>query len=797
VPALFLQTGAAERETMRFLDAPPLWVLVLIVLPAAFLLARLAYAFRQVEKPSVRALLVALRAAALLALVAILFRPVAETTRYLVRRAPLVFLFDDSASMRRADSYPDAANRAALATAAGLSPVAELPSRAVLSRLVLAPIVEDLRERYDVRLYRFSEDVVPIASLGEVEGRGDRTRLGEAILRVLEEVRGSQAAGIVLVSDGRSNEGREPGEAARAAAPEQVPFFTIGVGDPRPPRNARLEIVEAPEVALEDDEVGVTVRVTGIGYDGESSPVVLRRALSSDPPTQASGEVLAQEEVPLEGGSGRLVSLTFIPDEPGEWRVVAEVPVRPGETLKDDNADARIVRVRPEKIRVLYVEGYPRWEYRYLKNLLLRADRNVLVQCYLLSATSDFPQEATPGPLTPPLERIPLTRAELLERYDVILLGDVPPSAIGPSPKESEEFLASVKAFVEAGGGFCLIAGEYDAPRSYGNTPIEDILPVVIGGSEEAFGIFHGPDAEFRPRLETPSAPHEIVRLHPEADPNRRLWEDDGGLHPLRRYYPVRRAKPGAEVLLRHPESSNRYGRHVLAAVTYVPLGRTMYVGTDETWLWRFVYRDLYHERFWRNAIRYLALGRLRGTDRRFRIGVEKSRYELNERVVLEARVLDEALAASETAASRAFVLFPDGRTEEATLERSPGEPGVFRTSFVATVPGHHEAYLAEGNVQEGRRLASADFEVEIPSREMVDPVLDEPTLKAIAGQTGGRYLPLAQAGEIRRRFEGSGELRTPVSSEIRDLWDNGWVLALVVGLLAVEWIVRKRVQLP
>jgi hypothetical protein len=796
---LHLAPDDAERESLQFLDAPPLWVVVLIVVPAAFVLARLAYGFRQVDRGGLRAFLVALRAAALLGLAAILFRPVQETTRYLVRRAPLAFLLDDSASMRRVDSYPDSAEHAALARAAGLAEGAgdELPSRADLSRKVLAPIVAELRERYDVRLLRFSEDVVPIASLDEVQGRGDRTRLGEAILSALEELRGTRTAGIVLVSDGRSNEGRDPAEAALAAAAEQVPILTVGVGDPRPPRNARLEIVEAPDVALEHDEVALTVRVTGVGYEGESSPVVLRRAASADPASSATGEVLAQEEVRLEGGSGRLVTLTFTPEEPGEWRLVAEIPKRPGETLTDDNVDTRLVRVRPEKIRVLYVEGYPRWEYRYLKNLLLRTDRNVLVQCYLLSATSDFPQEATPGPLTPPLQRVPTSREELLDRYDVILLGDVPPQAIGSSPSESEEFLASVKAFVEAGGGFCMIAGEYDAPRSYVDTPIADLLPVVVGGVEEEVVAIPGPDAEFRPRLETPSAPHEIVRLLADPDPNRRLWEEEGGLHPLRRFFPVRRAKPGAEVLLRHPESRNRYGGHVLAAVTYVPLGRTMYLGTDETWLWRFVYRDLYHERFWRNAIRYLALGRLRGADRRFRLGVEKSRYELNERVVLEARILDEALAASEAAARKVFVTFPDGRTAEAELEPTAGEAGVLRTSFVATVPGHHEAFLTEGNVPEGRRLATADFEVEIPSREMVDPTLDERTLQAIAARTGGLYLSLAQAGEIRRRFEGSRELRTPVSSEIRDLWDNGWVLAFVVGLLAVEWIVRKRVQLP
>jgi hypothetical protein len=209
------------------------------------------------------------------------------------------------------------------------------------------------------------------------------------------------------------------------------------------------------------------------------------------------------------------------------------------------------------------------------------------------------------------------------------------------------------------------------------------------------------------------------------------------------------------------------------------------------------VYGDTHFERFWRNAIRYLALGRLRGVDRRFRLAPEKSRYELNERVVLEAHVLDSDFAPSNAPSQNSFLVFPDGRTEEALLERAPGEAGVFRASFVAGLPGHYEAYIAEGDDREGRRLATADFEIEIPSRELAEPVLDRATLEAVAALSGGRYFPLGRIGDLAERFRGGLELRTPVSTEVRDLWDNAYVLAGIVALLAVEWLVRKRVQLP
>ncbi|MCI0589462.1 MAG: VWA domain-containing protein [Planctomycetes bacterium] len=792
------QTGT-ESESIRFLDAPPAWVVALAIVPGAILLARFTYGWGQVEGRALRLFLAGLRATAFLALAAVLFRPVVEKTRFLVRRAPLVVLLDDSASMQRRDSYPDEEERAGVARAAALAEGDEPGnhSRAELAARAMERRIEGWRQRYDVRLLRFAEDVSAVASPAEVTGRGDRTRIGEAIAAAVEEVRGSQASGIVLVSDGRNTDGRDPREAAALAGADQLPIYAVGVGDARSPKNASIEIVEAPDLALEKDEVAVTVRVRGSGFDGQTTEIFLHRAESADLRPDSLGSILAEAEAPLGGAGGERRMLTFFPEEPGEYRLVAAIPVREGETDESDNRAVRILRVRPEKIRVLYVEGYPRWEYRFLKNLLLRSDRNLQVQCYLLSATPDFPQEHSKGLEPLREETFPRTRRDLLDRYDVVLLGDVPPSGISANLRENEEFHAALKGFVEAGGGFGMIAGEYDSPRSYVGTPIEELLPVSIGSGDEDLLAGRDPTGEFLVRLENPSAPHEICRLLGDADANRRLWEEPGGLRGFRTYVPVRKAKPGAEVLFRHPTRENRYGPHVLAAVSYHPEGRTFFIGTDESWLWRYVYADTYHERFWRNVIRYLALGRLRGVDRRYRIAPEKSRYELSERVVLEARVLDADFAPSSAPSQKAFLVFPDGHKEEAVLDRSAGEAGVYRVSFVAGIPGHYEAYLAEGDDREGKRLAGADFEIVIPSRELADPVLDRDALEAVALASGGRYFPLARVQELDRRFAGGGELRTPLATEVRDLWDSGWVLAGVVALLAVEWLIRKRVQLP
>src|SRR5436305_11517132 len=81
------------------------------------------------------------------------------------------------------------------------------------------------------------------------------------------------------------------------------------------------------------------------------------------------------------------------------------------------------------KVRLLYVDGYPRWEYRYVSKAMIR-DAGIDVSCLLTSADAGAVQPADPAdPKTGfpgPVDEFPRTMEEML-RYDVVLLGDVDP----------------------------------------------------------------------------------------------------------------------------------------------------------------------------------------------------------------------------------------------------------------------------------------------------------------------------------------------------------------------------------
>jgi hypothetical protein len=780
------------RETLRLLDLPELWVLVLVILPLAAGVCWLGYRGERLSTGA-KLLLASLRFVALATLLLVLFRPVLVQRREQVQAPEVIVLLDDSASMRRKDAYSgDEKARGAIEQLAP-RPLADT-MRTELEQQALAKRLQPrLAEKgYQPRLYRFSDTLAPYDPQQPLDGRGTATHLGDALNQVLAAHRGRHVTDVVVFSDGRNNGGLPPTDAARTAASAGIPVHTVVLGDTRPEKNALLELVEAPTSALEGDEIAVTVRVVGRGTEAPDAGTPTRTQVRMEEYESGSRRMVAEEEVSLSERGERVTLLARPgPRDPntGDRRFRVELPPLPEETLLDDNALEFSVHVTPEKIRVLYVEGYARWEYRRLQALLKRADENVLVQCFLLSATPDFLQESTKG--LPALAAVPTDRRALLDNYDVIILGDVNPYAVSPDPAQADEFLKSVREFVERGGGLLLIAGEHDNPRAFVRSPLEDLFPVALDAAEMQ-GFQGDTTRAFRPKLEDPLNPHEIVRLNADLETNRRLWEDEGGLKGQYWFAPVSRAKPGSQVLLRHPSESNPNGNYPLLVAGYFPAGRTLFVAFDESWRWCFHYGDTYHERFWRNAIRWLSLGRLRSGDRRYRVETSRNTFNLGERVTVEARVLDEDFRPSEATTQDLRWSDPEGKASDLKLPAVPGRPGLYRGTLETERPGLHRVWIE----RDGARTASTEFDVTLPSLENQDPSPDAAAMRELSVLSRGKATDLAHLDECLAEFPGGEERREPISSRLDDVWDSWATLLFALGVLSIEWVLRKRLEL-
>ncbi len=788
------------EETFRFLNAPPLWVLALIVLPASVLFAWWAYSGLARLERGPRTTLSVLRWLAIVFCLLLLFQPVYETTTYRKTENQVHVLIDDSASMMRKDRYPAADQHSALSDLVGETDLGT-QTRQDLVRKVLDRadgLLAKLRKTHDVRLFRVQRKPAPIRTLDELTGRGNRTSLGDALDLHLGAAGGINVDSVVLVSDGRNNAGLDPVEVARNYALRGITIHTIGVGDPEPPRNAWLVGPPGPKEALREEEVGFDVTLRAEGLKGQRGRVELQGSRDGGPFTPLA---TANAELPADGESQR-VRVFFAFKEAGDWTLRFSLAPLAEESQLDDNEDTRFLRVNDEKIRVLYIEERPRWEYRYVKTCLKRVDPSIQMQAVMFEASPKFEQEHS-GDL-PALRDLPRTEKELLQ-YHCILFGDVAPERIASTEEGIRKWLELLVKYVEFGGGIGFLSGigerysDASMPERYRNTPLQDLLPVVLEDPVWLQQTKPVRDRSFRPILENPLQPHDILLLQRDPAFNRRLWEE--GLPGFFVYHPVQRAKPGATVLLRHPTDKNSYGNRPIAVVSPHPRGTTFFMATDETWRWRDPYGETYMDAFWRNVVRHLAQGRLQRRNDLLELTVDKTTLETGDKVRVQLRVHDTELQPAVATEQPIFLRNQKGETDKRLLRAVPGEPGAYQASFTMTDAGAYSFLVFQNQNPADTVLAREDVLVKVPDKELSASSQDAETLRRIAeasrGADGtGRYVFLADAAKLADDFASRKAYESREDTRRTPVWDRSWSLFLLLAVMAVEWVLRKRARL-
>lgn len=743
----------------------PAWGITLIVCAAA-LLAALAY--RRLEgSRAARTALGVLRCLALLLLVAMIARPSLTRTDERVESDWIVALVDRSESMRFAD----------------------LPGRTREDQLraaveLLNPVLRDLSAKrnvlwmgFDSRAFELTNDGTP--NLAEPEGR--RTLLATALEQTLRRTAAKPVAGIVLLSDGRTSESI-PRPLLRALQDRQIPIFAVPLGSPTPAGSIALRRVTAPGVAFAGDYIPVTVDLDALG------PLETRRASSLELVDEATGEVLDRAPVPdLEPGQSAQITLSKRSEGESEYRWLVRTVLPPGTGSVTPPAPVR-VRVVDRPLRVALFDGTPRWEYRYLKNLLLR-ERSIRSSALLLSAERRYLQEGSD-----PLASVPRT-AEEWAPFDVVILGDL------RSELFSAEQMTQIRDMVaQKGLGLLWIAGPTFTPRTWRETPLGDLLPFTA--PPDASG-----ERVFSENVLVSPAPAAgrlgVLRLE---NPGESAWpaalsDPRAGWSALRfaqRLEPSR-LKPAAEVLafatpVSSPTTSDE-SRPLVVTMRY-GAGRIVYVATDEIWRWRFGRGETLPERFWLPLIRLLARESLSRSGEGALLDASPSQTRIDSPVQLTLRLLDQSLLSTRPSNITLRVRSTDPRRpDEQTINLGPSDAsgGVFTGAWTFAEPGEYEIRAADPAL--AALALSTRVEVRDRDDETREPATDHALLTSLADATGGRTLSPDLFPRLPELLP-NREVRTLAAAATESLWDKPFVWVVLILLVCLEWLGRRLLRL-
>ncbi len=718
-----------------------------VVLGVVMLAAAGAYLTRRVRGTSRdRAVLATLRVGVVLLLVLCLLQPQLVVAESVPRRNVVAVLLDDSRSM----AIPDADG----------APRAEHIRRAIAAGP--ASLVGQLGARYQVRQYAFANDVRRLTGPDDaLTFDGARTRLGPALERVRQELDGLPLAGIVVIGDGVDESGSELAAALGRVRASGVPVFTVAVGG-EPARDVQVTAVDVPRQALRGAALDARVSLSHRGLAGRRVQVV----------AEDEGRIVATREIELPRSGAAVVSLPVPASESGVRRMRFRVAAVEGDQLRDNDARVAVIRVDERPRRVLYFEGEPRFEAKFVRQAL---DGDDAVQVILLQRTAE--EKYLRLGVRDSLELaggFPRTRQELFA-YDAIILGSVEASAF------SFEQLRLIEEFVgERGGGLLLLGGRRAfAEGGYPSTPIAALSPFVIASTSS------GGVVEVAPRLTTAGLEHPATRVRGTADSSAARW---ASLPAATSVQAAMTLKPGAVSLLAAGESQGE-GRSLLAYHRF-GRGRVAALAVQDSWLWQMhadvPLEDQTHETFWRQLLRWTA-GDSPGT---VVARMTREAGESGQPATVEADVRDAEYRLVNDARVVARVTDASGGTREVPMLRRADRDGAYAAELTPDADGllrvTVEAETGAGRLDEDE-VAIA---VERDTDEYFDAAPNAAGLARIAQVTGGRSYSAANMDQLPRDIVYAASGTT--TRERKDLWDAPAMLLALLGLLGAEWGYRR-----
>jgi uncharacterized membrane protein len=656
----------------------------------------------------------------------------------------IAVLVDDSRSMSIADSGSTRESDAIQALQSG--------------------VLDQLQKKFQVRVYRLDRQISRVAKLDDLKAAppAPATRIGDGLKQLAGEAADLPIGAAVLLSDGADNSGGIDLDTISTFRSRRIPVHTVGFGAEQVAHDVEINDVAVAPRALADSRLAAKVSFHQRGYAGQKAMLTVRDG----------GKVLAGRQVTLAAdGSAQNETLLFNAGDAGAKTLQFSIDPLPGEENRDNNSVSRLVNVESAKRRILYVEGEPRWEYKFIRRAE-QDDRLVTIVSMLRTSENkiyrqgiDDPKELADG--------FP-SRAEDLFGYQAIMIGSVEANYFTAAQKEL------IQQFVDRRGGGLLFLGGRAAlgDGGWAASSLADLLPVTLPNKK---GTFHRDAATAT--LTSAGADSIITRLVEDPAGNVERWKK---LPYMMDYQEVGAPKPGAVVLAELTAA----GRKMPLLITEnYGRGRTAVLATGGTWRWQMSQplEDQTHEEFWQQLLRWLATD----TPGRVVATIPNQMMFDDGRVQFSADVRDKNFLPAADAHVEAHILGPGGAAAQIEMTPDPNTPGTYRAEWSADQSGTYltEVIATRDKEELGRdvlNFARMDGVAENFHTEQNRELLEK-----LASETGGRYWTPQEFSKLPSEISYS-EAGITVR-DTKELWNMPIVCLLLLLLPTVEWLLRRR----
>lgn len=647
------------------------------------------------------------------------------------------------------------------------------------------------------------------------------TDLTRALETALRDIPFEEIAGFLVVTDGRHTGEAGVDAVSRRIGGAGIPIQTVVVGGTRPPRDLAVAEARAPDSVFLGDKVRVAGSISATGLRGTEAKI---RLFCGERELDSVVEYVENDDYTRE------FRFTDLPEEKGVLRYRVAIDPVEGEEFENNNDWTLDVSVTDDRTNVLLVDDRPRWEFRYLRNLFYGRDKSVHLQEYLVHPDRMAGQDEAPLPPASAARKFgdsesgsfPVDRDEW-RKFDVIILGDLGEDVLTP------EVVENVKYCVEQRGALLvLIDGPRAMPHRIRNKDLLDLMPATFEEDDDPF--LASPEASFRLRLAPSGRGHPAMAQSSSSYENEQIWND---VPELTWRHPVKGVKPGAEVLAyaepedaataesvahlaaadleQDPEAAVRrlaemreqQAVHSLVVARNAGHGKVLQLNTDRTWRLRYRVGDTRHHQFWGQVLRWGAGDKLRAGNPYVRLGTDQLRYTPGDKVVVQARFQDLEFNAMNDVRPEAWILGENGaRLRSLRLRYRPDSNGFYEAETdPLPEPG---VYTVQLECADARSRLASEYPEQLRTRffvvtsrrpaEFVNVSASYDLPRRMAAASGGAAVPPSRLGTLLGAY-GEGNRTLHERSELF-LWDRWWILALLVGLLAAEWILRKRAGL-